>query len=87
MECLASQGAPINNPVPQGATFRKTIGVVKWEEEEDFSGDDIYAPLYVGIYKEGGGSIYPWSGIYTYSKINFLTWSKKGNYCIVTGDV
>ena len=37
--------------------------VIKWLENVEGSGDNIYSPLSGGLYKEQDYSLVPWSGI------------------------
>ena len=50
------------------------------------SGDNIYALLCGGLYKEEDDSIVPWSGTDPDAKMNCFTWSKDNNYWIVPED-
>ena len=47
------------------------------------SGDSIYPPLCVVLYKEEGDCLVPWSGTDLDSRINFFNCSKENNDCIV----
>ena len=60
-EDSAPEGAIISNQAPEGET--STMGVVKWSDKVEGSGDDIDSPLCGGLYKEEEGSLVPWSGI------------------------
>ena len=57
--------------------------VVKWSDRLEGSGDNIEAPLCVGLYKEEDDSLVPWSVTDPYAKINCFTWSKEDNDWIV----
>ena len=60
--------------------------VLKWSEEVEGPGDNIYAPLCIRLYKEEDGSIVPWSGTDPDDKMNLFTWYKEDNGWIFPGD-
>ena len=84
IEGLDPEVSTIENKSPEGKI--STIVVIKFSEKLEGSGDKIYDPMCIQLYKEEGGSIVPLSVIDTYSKMNFFTWSKEENGFIVPGD-
>ena len=50
MEYLAPEGARMSNQAPEGETSTMVV-VVKWSDKVEVSGDNIYSPLCVGLYK------------------------------------
>ena len=61
------------------------MGIIKWSEKVEGSGDNIYSPLFGGLYNEEDEYLVPWSGTYSDAKINCFTWSKENNNWIVPG--
>ena len=59
---------------------------VKWSDNVEGSGDNIYSPLCGGLYKEEEYYLVPWSGIDPDAKMNCFTWYKQNNDCIVPED-
>ena len=49
-------------------------------------GDNIYSPLYGGLYKEEDDSLVPWSGTEPDAKMNCFTWFKEKNDWGFPGD-
>ena len=60
--------------------------IVKWSDKVEASGDNIYAPLCVGLYKEQDDCLVPWSGTDPDAKLNCFTWSKEENDWIIPED-
>ena len=60
--------------------------VIKWSDKVEGSGDNIYSPLYGGLYKEEGDSLVYWSGTDPDAKMNCFTWSKENDDWIVPED-
>ena len=58
IEDLASEGTIISKQGPEGGT--PTIIVIKWSENVEGSGDNIYSLLCGGLYKEDDDSLLPW---------------------------
>ena len=59
--------------------------VVKWSDNVERYGENIYATLCVRLYNEKYGYLVPWSVTYPYAKMNCFTWSKEDNDWIVPG--
>ena len=53
--------------------------VFKWSDKVEVSAYIIYSPLCGGLYKEEEDSLFSWSVIDTYAKMNCFTCSKEGN--------
>ena len=60
--------------------------VVKWSDKVEGSGDNLYAPLCVRLYREEDDSLVPCSQIDPDAKMNSFTWSKEDNDWILPGD-
>ena len=84
IEDSAPERVRISNQAPEGGT--STMVVFKWSDKVEGSGDDIYSPLYGGLYKEEKYSLVPWSGTDPDAKMNCFTWSKVNNDWIVPED-
>ena len=81
---MAPEEARISNQDPEGET--STMVVVKWSDKVEGSGDNIYSPLCIGLYKKEGGSLVPCSVTDPYANMNCFTWSKVNNDWIVPYD-
>ena len=44
--------------------------VIKWSYKVEGYGDNIYAPLCGGLYKEEENALATWSGTYPYANMN-----------------
>ena len=62
------------------------MGIIKWSEKVEWSGDNIDSRLCGGLYKEEENSLVTWSGTDSDAKMNCFTWSKENNDWIVTED-
>ena len=60
--------------------------VVKWSDNLEGYGENIYSSLCGGLYKEEEDYLVPWSGTDPDAKMNCCTWSKENNDWIVTED-
>ena len=80
----APEVAIISNKDPEGGTY--TMIVIKCSEKLERSGDNIYSPLCVGLYKEEDDYLVPWSETDPDAKMNCFTWSKYDNDWIILED-
>ena len=60
--------------------------VVKLSDKVEGSGDNIYAPLYSGLYKEEDDYLVLWSGKYPDENMDCFTWYKEDTDWIVPED-
>ena len=74
IEDSAPEGSLISNQDPEGGTYNMVV--VKFSERVEGSGDNIYSPLCIGLYKKEDDSLVPWSGTDLDANMNCFTWTK-----------
>ena len=84
IEYLAPDEAIISNQAPEVEI--STMLVIKWSNKMEGSGDNIYAILCGGLYKDRDDCLVLWSLKNSDAKMNCFTWSKDENDWIVPGD-
>ena len=62
------RGAMISNEAPEEESSKMVV--IKWSDKVEGSGDNIYSPLYGGLYKEEDDYLVPWSGTDPDAKMN-----------------
>ena len=80
---MAPEGAITANQDPEERT--STMVVIKLSEKVEGYGDNIYLTLCGVLYKEDDNSLFPLSGTYPYTKMNFSNCSKENNDWIIPG--
>ena len=84
IEYSSPEGEIIINQAPEEGT--STMVVTKWSEKVKGSGDNIYSPLFGGLYKEEDDSLFPWSVTDPDAKMDCFTRSREKNDWIVPGN-